>query len=84
MDIFLQKIKTRPVDKFFPKYTGDPFDAEMIQEFFATTFISKHRDPDKKIFTHFINSTDADIIKRTMDSVQENIVLRNLGQLLAV
>lgn len=84
MDLFTDKIhngKSRIADHF-PDYAGDATDVEGGAKFFATKFKNLVRNPKKDIYVHYTNATDTNLLDKTMRSVQDMIVQRNLHKLL--
>ena len=84
IDLFREKIAggMSPINKVFPDYTGKPTDIEAGQEFFAQKFKNLVRDPTKEAYVHYTNATDTNLLDKTMKSVQDMIVQRNLNQLM--
>lgn len=84
IDLFREKIQTgkAPISAHFPDYTADPLNVEAGQEFFARKFRNLVRDPGKEAYVHFTNATDTNLLDKTMKSVQDMIVQRNLHQLM--
>lgn len=84
MDVFRDKISTgsAPIKDWFPDYTGDDRDVAAGQEFFARKFRNLVRDPGKEAYVHYTNATDTTVLDKTMKSVQDMIVQRNLHQLM--
>ncbi|KAF9692878.1 hypothetical protein EKO04_009128 [Ascochyta lentis] len=84
MDLFREKVGSgmSPIVKVFPDYTGGPNDVEAGQEFFANKFRNLVRQPKKEVYVHYTNATDTDLLKKTMASVQDMIVQRNLNALI--
>ncbi|KAK0337509.1 hypothetical protein LTR94_004065 [Friedmanniomyces endolithicus] len=83
-DLFREKIASgaAPIREHFPDYTGGSRDVEAGQEFFARKFKNLVRDPDKEAYVHYTNATDTNLLDKTMKSVQDMIVQRNLHQLM--
>lgn len=83
IDLFREKMSSgmSPINKHFPDYYGKPTDVAGASEFFADKFRNLVRQPNKEIYVHYTNATDTDLLKKTMDSVQDMIVQRNLTQL---
>lgn len=71
-----------PINKVFPDYAGGANDIEAGQEFFANKFRNLVRQPKKEVYVHYTNATDTDLLKKTMASVQDMIVQRNLNALI--
>lgn len=82
MDLFKDKLASSPIPKYFSDYTGDPTDPKVASKFFWDKFRALNRNPDKEIYTHFTNATDTNLLKITMNSVQDMIIQRNLHQLI--
>jgi guanine nucleotide-binding protein subunit alpha len=84
IDLFREKIAggMSPISKVFPDYTGQANDIEAGMEFFANKFRNLVRQPKKEVYVHYTNATDTDLLKKTMASVQDMIVQRNLNALI--
>ena len=86
MDLFREKLRTgtSPISAYFPDYHGGNDDVEEGQEYFAEKFkrCVRTRQPDKVVYVHYTNATDTDLLKKTMDSVRDMIIQRNMGVLL--
>jgi guanine nucleotide-binding protein subunit alpha len=84
IDLFREKLATgmSPVNKYFPDYHGKPSDIVAAQEFFADKFRGLVRQQNKEVYVHYTNATDTDLLKKTMVSVQDMIVQRNLNALI--
>jgi len=52
------------------------------QEFLADKFRGLVRQTTKEVYVHYTNATDTDLLKKTMKSVQDMIVQRNLHNLI--
>lgn len=84
IDLFREKIESgkAPVGNFYPDYQGGAYDVGAGQQFFADRFRSYVRQPNKETYVHFTNATDTDLLKKTMASVQDMIIQRNLNNLI--
>ncbi|KAK6441684.1 hypothetical protein LTR95_002075 [Oleoguttula sp. CCFEE 5521] len=84
IDLFREKIISgvAPIREHFPDYMGGDRDVESGQEFFAKKFKNLVRDPSKEAYVHYTNATDTNLLDKTMKSVQDMIVQRNLHQLM--
>jgi guanine nucleotide-binding protein subunit alpha len=84
VDVFHDKISSgmSPVNKYFPEYEGRPDDVIASKDFFAHKFRSLVRAPNKEVYVHYTNVTDTDLLKKTMSSVQDAIIQRNLNSIL--
>lgn len=87
IDLFTEKVRSNisPIDKWFPDYRGpqkgqDPVDA--AKTFFAEKFKCLVRTPNKQVYVHYTNATDTNLLAKTMSSVQDMIVQRNLQNLI--
>ncbi|KFY71841.1 hypothetical protein V499_07987 [Pseudogymnoascus sp. VKM F-103] len=82
MDLFKSKIKDNPITKHgFPDFVGDASDSKATSKYFLDKFKALNRNPQKEVYGHFTNATDTNLLKITMDSVQDMIIQRNLNQL---
>ena len=84
IDLFREKLTTgqASIKAHFADYTGDDTDTKAGQEFFAEKFRNLLRQPNKDVYVHYTNATDTDLLKKTMASVQDMIVQRNLNALI--
>lgn len=84
IDLFREKISggMAPIKQHFPDYQGADDDIEAGQRFFAEKFRNLVRQPKKELYVHYTNATDTDLLKKTMQSVQDMIVQRNLNALI--
>lgn len=84
IDLFREKVMSgkSPIRDHFPDYAGGDKDIEAGQDFFARKFKNLVRDPAKEAYVHFTNATDTNLLDKTMKSVQDMIVQRNLHQLM--
>ena len=80
MDLFKEKLGTKPIREYFPDYTGEETDMEAAQEFFAKKFRGLNRTADREIYVHYTNATDTNLLKITMQSVQDTIIQNNLNK----
>ena|SRR5436190_12665807 len=78
MDIFISKVKTSPVQRYFPDYKGDPTDWKLASKYFLRKFEMLNRNSEKEIYSHFTTATDTNLLSITMKSVQDLIIQRNL------
>jgi len=84
IDLFATKVQSghSPIAASFPDYKGAPTDVQAGQEYFAKRFTSLIRGGRKETYIHYTNATDTDLLKKTMASVQDMIVQRNLNELI--
>ncbi|KAF2858199.1 G-protein alpha subunit [Piedraia hortae CBS 480.64] len=86
IDLFSEKVRSgsSPISRHFPDYSGTDTDVDTAKVFFAQKFRNTVRDPDKEIYVHYTNATDTNLLEKTMKSVQDIIVQRNLHQLMLI
>lgn len=84
IDLFREKVQSGKarIRDHFPDYTASDTDVEAGQQFFASKFRNLVRDPEKDAYVHFTNATDTNLLDKTMKSVQDMIVQRNLHNLM--
>jgi len=80
MDLFKEKIVDSPIHDYFPDYSGDDADVQAGQEYFARKFKGLNRSQDREIYVHYTNATDTNLLKITMQSVQDTIIQNNLNK----
>lgn len=83
-DLFIEKVGEgrASIRDHFPDYMGDARDVAAGQKFFAEKFRNLVRNQNKEVYVHFTNATDTNLLEKTMRSVQDMIVQRNLHSLL--
>lgn len=79
VDLFNVKIAHSPVSPAFPEFSGPDRDRDAAAKFFEQKFISLSRVPNREVYTHYTNATDTTLSKRTMKSVEDMIVRKNLS-----
>jgi len=85
IDLFREKLPRSPITAHgFTDYHGPPDDDKQASKYFMDKFRALNRNPDKEIYGHFTNATDTNLLKITMNSVQDMIIQRNLKQLILV
>lgn len=84
IDLFTEKVSSGRalVRDFFPDYTGDDKDVSAGTKYFADKFRNLVRDHNKEVYIHYTNATDTNLLDKTMRSVQDMIVQRNLHSLM--
>lgn len=81
VDLFKAKIATSPISSAFPEFPGPDNDLEAALDFFEKKFLKLSRVPGREIYTHHTNATDTTLLKRTMKSVEDMIVQKNLSNM---
>jgi guanine nucleotide-binding protein subunit alpha, other len=88
MDYFSKRIRSgmSPIHKYFPDYQGRPTDVLGAQDFFAKKFrnLVPQSDIPREVYIHFVNSTDTDLLRKIMGSLQDMIVQTNVSKLRSV
>ena len=82
MDLFKEKLAAKPIKDYFPDYAGRNDDYDAASLYFATKFRGLNRTEDREIYVHFTNATDTNLLKITMQSVQDTIIQNNLNTLI--
>lgn len=82
MDLFKEKLPEKPVRDYFPDYTDAVDDYNAASKYFANKFRGLNRTEDREIYIHFTNATDTNLLKITMQSVQDTIIQTNLTTLI--
>ncbi|CAG8454492.1 1661_t:CDS:2 [Dentiscutata heterogama] len=72
IDIFKEKIKISPINKYFPDYTGPSDDFKSTSHYFKRRFQRLNRSDSKEIYPHFTNATDTNLLRHIMGSVTGN------------
>ncbi len=80
MDLFKDKLGIKPIRDYFPDYSGEETDLQAAQEYFAKKFRGLNRTVDREIYVHYTNATDTNLLKITMQSVQDTIIQNNLNR----
>jgi guanine nucleotide-binding protein subunit alpha len=82
MDLFKGKLADKPIRDYFPDYTEAQDDYNAASKYFANKFRGLNRTEDREIYIHFTNATDTNLLKITMQSVQDTIIQTNLSTLI--
>lgn len=84
MDLFREKVESglSPISESFSDFKGPERDVKAGQDYFAGRFKGLVRNAKKETYVHFTNATDTDLLKKTMTSVQDIIVQKNLSELI--
>lgn len=82
MDLFKAKLEKSPISTYFPDYQGAPGDEKAARKFFAKKFQDINRNANREIHVHFTNATDTNLLKATMQSVQNILIRKQLEKLM--
>lgn len=82
MDLFKGKLAEKEVRDYFPDYQGKSDDYSAASKYFANKFRGLNRTEEREIYVHFTNATDTNLLKITMQSVQDTIIQSNLTTLI--
>ena len=80
MDLFKEKLTERPIREYFPDYSGQDGDFEAASKYFAGKFKALNRTEGREIYSHYTNATDTNLLKITMQAVQDTIIQDNLNR----
>ena len=78
IDLFREKLPISPLTAWFPDYNGEPTDEEAAKQFFADKFRSINKNSNRDIYIHFTNAIDTDLLKKTMEDVQDILIMKNM------
>lgn len=81
IDLFRAKLPISPLSVHFPDFQGKDGDEEAAKQFFANRFRSINRNNEREIYIHFTNATDTNLLKATMEDVQDILIQKNLQRL---
>lgn len=81
IDLFREKLPVSSLSAHFPDYLGKDGDEEASKQFFANKFRSINRNTNREIYIHFTNATDTNLLKKTMEDVQDILIQKNLQRL---
>ena len=84
IDLLRWKLKAgmSPVRRYYPDYKADPTDVNTCQAYFADKFKRLYKDPEKKLYIHFTNATDTNLLQVTMESAQRMILQHNFATMI--
>ena len=82
IDLFREKLKQSPIKTPFPDYPGAEGDENAAKQFFAGKFKAINRNANREIYIHFTNATDTNLLKATMQSVQDILIQKQLYRLI--
>ena len=81
IDLFRAKLPVSSVKARFPDYQGQDDDEEAAKKYFADRFRAINRTATREIYIHFTNATDTNLLKVTMQSVQDLLIQQNISNL---
>ncbi|ETN41952.1 uncharacterized protein HMPREF1541_03891 [Cyphellophora europaea CBS 101466] len=81
IDLFREKLKKSPISAHFPDYQGPDNDEEAAKQYFANRFKAINRNSAREIYINFTNATDTNLLKVTMNDVQDMLIQKNLQRL---
>lgn len=81
IDLFREKLAVSPLSAHFPDYQGRDNDEEAAKAYFANRFKAINRNHSREIYIHYTNATDTNILKKTMQDVQDMLVQKSLQKL---
>lgn len=69
LDLFEEKVKRKPIESYFPDYTGPSCDSIAGREYFVNKFLSKDRLPGRKIETLCVDLTHTEGFRPVLDMI---------------
>lgn len=82
IDLFREKLPKSPIRTHFPDYQGNEGDEKAATEYFANKFRSINKNANREIYIHFTTATDTNLLKTTMQSVQDILIQKQLNKLI--
>lgn len=82
IDLFRDKLKHSPIKAHFPDYSGAEGDENAATQFFANKFRTINKNSNREIYIHFTNATDTNLLRATMQSVQDILIQKQLNKLI--
>lgn len=80
IDLFKEKLASSPIRDYFPDFAAEDTDYDLAKQYFAKKFRNLNRNPDREIYVHYTNATDTNLLRITMQSVQDTIIQNNLNK----
>ena len=80
-DLCGQKLKTSPVTNNWPDYHGDEKNLDEVADFFEHKFRNLVRKGEREIYVYRTNATDTNLVSKTMDTVMDMVINKNLRKL---
>ena len=81
IDLFREKLAASPISAHFPDYTGKDNDEEAAKAYFSNRFRAINKNTQREIYIHYTNATDTNLLKTTMQNVQDMLIQKNLSRL---
>lgn len=82
IDLFRTKLEKSPIKAHFPDYSGAEGDEGAATLFFASKFQKLNRNTNREIYIHLTNATDTNLLKATMQSVQDILIQKQVNRLI--
>ncbi|KAI9345811.1 guanine nucleotide binding protein, alpha subunit [Zopfochytrium polystomum] len=77
-DVFANKVKTSPIEQYFPDYKGGASKSSGANYFLAK-YMAANRNPNKQVVTHFTWATDRQQTQKILEEVAEVILNQSLA-----
>ncbi|XP_028979388.1 guanine nucleotide-binding protein subunit alpha-13b [Esox lucius] len=82
-DLLEEKVRSVPINDYFPEYTGEPHCLADVQRFLVECFRGKRREaPQKPLYHHFTTAINTENIRLVFRDVKDTILHDNLKQLM--
>ncbi|KAI9257773.1 putative Gpa2-guanine nucleotide-binding protein alpha-2 subunit [Helicostylum pulchrum] len=82
IDIFKKKIVYSPIQDYFPDYKGHVESYDAAKEYFKRRFQRLNHKPDKRVYVHFTDATDTNLLQHVMMAVSDIILNENLSSIM--
>ncbi|KAI7907112.1 putative Gpa2-guanine nucleotide-binding protein alpha-2 subunit [Cokeromyces recurvatus] len=82
IDIFRKKIAYSNVSDYFPDYQGPANNYDVAKNYFKARFQRLNRRADKRVYVHFTNATDTNLLQHVMMAVSDIILSENLNSVI--
>ena len=78
VDLFREKLKNSPIKAHFPDYHGREGDEYAATQFFTNEFRAINKSVNREIYIHYTTATDTNLLKATMQAVQDILIRKQL------
>ncbi|KAI9361449.1 guanine nucleotide binding protein, alpha subunit [Pilaira anomala] len=82
IDIFKKKILYSPIQDYFPDYKSHPESYDTAKDYFKKRFQRLNHKPDKRVYVHFTDATDTNLLQHVMMAVSDIILNENLNSIM--
>ena len=75
-------LRVLPFAHYFPTFSGDSFDADLVQRFVGALFVARVRDPHRLVYRHATTAVDTANMRHVFNNVKHTVLMRNIQQVL--